>query len=438
MKLPIKFSILNRYIFREALGYFLISLIAFTGILLTIRILKFANLIINKGVEISQIGMVFISLLPTFLEIAIPMAMLLGVMLAFARLSGDSELIVIRASGISLSKLVKAVAVFGILGTVISLYVSISLRPWGFQTLSQTLFEIARSKSTSGLSEGIFNELGKLTLYSDYIDYSTGDLKKVLIDDKRNEASRSLITAKSGVILSNPENRTITIFLRNGQIHEIVNEKYSITSFNTNSLVLAAEDLYNPDAQQGEKSSRELYMNEIKQQIKHLKKQIVLRNEPQPYTKQIADEIDSSLNDLPTKKIYSKITGLNLEKGRRYSMPFAVLALALLAMPLGVQPPRTQKTWGAGLSLTMGLLVFVVYYGFLSIGIAVAESGVLPVFIALWLPNFVVFFAALYAIKKISSEEWQSMTEMFEPLLNYMSKLILRAKSLVERAGVKI
>ncbi|MEZ4753352.1 MAG: LptF/LptG family permease [Bdellovibrionota bacterium] len=127
----------------------------------------------------SQIGMVFISLLPTFLEIAIPMAMLLGVMLAFARLSGDSELIVIRASGISLHKLIVAVACFGAIGTAASLYVSMTLRPWGFQTLSQTLFEIAKSKSTSGLTEGIFNELGKLTLYADSIDYATGDLKKV-------------------------------------------------------------------------------------------------------------------------------------------------------------------------------------------------------------------------------------------------------------------
>ena len=94
--------ILSRYIFFESLHYFGISLFAFTALLLTLRMLKFASLIINKGVEFSQIASVFIAIIPTFLEIAIPLSVLLGVMLAFARLSGDSEIVVMRASGISL------------------------------------------------------------------------------------------------------------------------------------------------------------------------------------------------------------------------------------------------------------------------------------------------------------------------------------------------
>ena len=428
-----KTSILNRYIFKESFGFFLICLVAFTGILLTVRILKFANLIINKGVEASQIGMVFISLLPTFLEIAIPMAMLLGVMLAFARLSGDSELIVIRASGVGLQKLIKAVAIFGLIGTIVSLYVSVSLRPWGFQTLSQTLFEIARSKSTSGLSEGVFNELGMLTLYTDSIDYSTGDLKKVLIDDKRNKDSRSVITAKTGVILSNPENRTITIYLKNGQIHESLDAKYSITSFDSNSLVMNSEDLYNPDAKQGERRSRELYMHEIREHLSHIEEQIKLKNSSRPFTEETAKKEDKKLASLTTKELESKATGLMIERGRRYSMPFASLALALLAMPLGVQPPRTQKTWGAGLSLTMGLVVFVIYYGFLSIGIALAESGTLPIFVALWLPNIIVFLTAAYALKKMSSEEWQSVAEALEKVFDLFSGFTRRFRKLFKK-----
>ena len=79
--------LIPRYIFTECLIFFGISLAAFTGVLLTIRMLQFASLIINKGVEPGQIGMVFLAIVPTFLEIALPLAVLLGVMLCFARLS---------------------------------------------------------------------------------------------------------------------------------------------------------------------------------------------------------------------------------------------------------------------------------------------------------------------------------------------------------------
>jgi Lipopolysaccharide export system permease LptF/LptG len=87
---------LTRYIFGECLHFFALCLTAFTGILFTIRILKFSSLIINKGVDPHQIGRVFFAVIPTFLEFALPLAALLAVMLAFARLSGDSEVVVLR------------------------------------------------------------------------------------------------------------------------------------------------------------------------------------------------------------------------------------------------------------------------------------------------------------------------------------------------------
>ena len=93
--------ILDRYILRETLAYFGISLFAFTGMLLVLRMLRLADLVINRGVELDQVVMVFIAIIPTFLEIAVPLATLLGVMLAFARLSGDSEIVVNRGSGVS-------------------------------------------------------------------------------------------------------------------------------------------------------------------------------------------------------------------------------------------------------------------------------------------------------------------------------------------------
>ena len=79
-------KILSRYVLKEIASFFAISLLTFTGLLLTIRMLRLTSLIVNRGVEIGQIATVFLAIIPTFLEIALPMSTLLGVMLAFARL----------------------------------------------------------------------------------------------------------------------------------------------------------------------------------------------------------------------------------------------------------------------------------------------------------------------------------------------------------------
>ena len=87
-----------------------------------------------------QIATVFVAIIPAFLELAIPLATLLGIMLAFARLSGDSEIVVIRASGISLGQLIKPVVIFGLFASLLTLWVSFEHRPWGYRQLSKEPF----------------------------------------------------------------------------------------------------------------------------------------------------------------------------------------------------------------------------------------------------------------------------------------------------------
>ena len=410
-------KILTRYIFREALLFFGISLFAFTSILLTIRMLRFASLIVNKGVEASQIAQVFISIIPTFLEIAIPMSVLLGVMMAFARLSGDSEIIVMRASGISIFQLVKPILLVGLATGLISLVVSQCLKPWGFRNLSRALFEIARTKTTSGLTEGVFNPLGDLTLYSEKIDYDTGNLEHVLIDDRRDKLNRRIIVAKTGKILSDVDAQTISLLLNDGSIHERQDTHYVLTHFINNNLEMNSEELLDSSSQKKDKSPREMGLAEIR--AKSAEVQAILAD-PDAFTKKpvtnLAAELAKPTNNLgfntrdEAKKRFSR---LRTELGSRFSMPFASFVLALVALPLGILSPRTQRTWGAGLSLSVGLAVFVFYYGLLTVGVTLGENGSINSTIGLWIPNVVALGAGLYFLNKIGSEQWSSIGDVF-------------------------
>ncbi len=410
-------KIIYRYLLKEIAVFFFGCLAAFIGVLFAVNLLKFASLIVAKGVESSQIGMVFLSLIPTFLEIAVPMAILLGVMLAFARLSGDSELIVLRASGISLSALVRPVAIFGILVSIMSLGISLFGRPWGYNTLNSTLKQIASTSSTAGLDEGVFTQFGTMTMYCERIDHSTGNMTHVLLDDRRDNANRKIIFARSGNLGNNKETNQIIFHLIDGEIHEEQQGKYAVTHFEENIAAIAADELISSDANKKGRQFSTMQFDELeqtKQAFIALRERITHGEIPSPQDLSLPFGQTLAEHQLNKKEITKRIHRIELEKGRRVSMPFAALVLALVGMSLGIQPPRTQRTFGIGLSAVFGLAVFVVYYGFLSIGIALAESGTLPPLIALWLPNCIVLCLASGTLYQLGKERWHSVTEAVE------------------------
>ena len=405
-------KIISRYILVEAFTYFLVCLFAFTGVLFIARILRFTSLIVNKGVDATQIAWVFAAIIPTFLEVALPMSVLLGVMMAFGRLSGDSEIVVMRASGISLRQLIRPVVIFGLLAMALCFFVTIVLSPKGHQVLADSLFQIARSKSTAGLEDGMFNKLGRITLYADSVKHQTGQLSNVLIDDRRDATRRQIIFAQHGKIVSNPKTRTISILLNDGAIHEVVEGRYGVTDFTTNRLNINPDEMYNPEAKKGSKNVREMSMAELREHM------AVTAEALQRASAEDAADIDGEkLSDVEKGLIKTHV-----EYGRRFAMPVAAFLLALIAMPLGIQPPRAQRTWGVTLSITLAMLIFVFYFGLMSIGLTFAENGSWPPMAGLWLPNAAVAVLTALTLWQMGTERWQSIGQVFESLFERIGR----------------
>ncbi len=406
--------LLTRYVLFEVLTFFSISLAAFTGLLITLRMLKLTSLIVNRGVEIGQIGTVLIAIIPTFLEIALPMATLLGVMLAFARLCGDSEVIVMKASGISLYSFLKPIGTFAITIALVGLLVSMVLRPWGFRSLSTALFDIARSKSTSGLTEGVFNKLGEMTLYAEKIDYQSGDLYRVLVDDKRDATQRKVVIAKRGKIIADEKTQTIVVLLADGVAHESGDGKYSRTAFESNSLSIDPAELRNK--QKKGIVSRELRIDKLREAIAAYKGAL------ETFSGDKATVYEEELTLAQLQKMYRKT---RIEFAQRISLPYAILVMAFVGMALGIMSPRTQRTWGAGFAGALGVIVFVFYYSLYSVGLALADSGRVNITLALWIPNVLLTGAAGMMIHKLATEQWQSVSEAF---LLAFQRLVARLK----------
>lgn len=392
--------LLSRYVLKEVLIFFSISLITFTGLLLTLRMLKLTSLIVNRGVALGQIAKVFIAIIPTFLEIALPMSALLGVMLAFARMCGDSEVVVFKASGVGLASFIKPLGIFALGIGLISLYVSCVLRPWGFDTLSSALFDIAKSKSTSGLSEGTFNKLGDITLYAEKIDYSTGELSRVIVDDKRDVTQRKVVVAKRGTIVADPIAQTITLLLADGVAHESGDSKYTRTQFASNALSVNPAELHD-DNKKGI-TARELYTGRLRDVINEYKN--TLRSSD-------AAELEFYGQLMSRNELQKKFRRAKVEHGQRFSLPCASIIMTFIGFAIGIMSPRTQRSWGAGFAATLGLVVFMLYYGIFSLGLALADGGKMHVGLALWLPNLVASIIATILVHRIVTERWASVSE---------------------------
>src|SRR5258708_16979118 len=95
--------ILARYIIREIALPFLLALVVLTFVLEIPPILGQGEELISKGVEWSIVLRVLLTLLPQALTLTIPMAVLLGILVAFGRLSGDRELVAMQACGAPLA-----------------------------------------------------------------------------------------------------------------------------------------------------------------------------------------------------------------------------------------------------------------------------------------------------------------------------------------------
>src|SRR6185503_3486149 len=212
-------KIVHRYIFRELLIPFLFGLSVFTFVLLIARLLRLIELVVNRGVPATNVLRIFAYIVPAFLEVTVPMAMLLAIIVAFGRLSADSEMVAFRSSGLSLYQLITPVVIFVTLAGVFTAGLTLWGRPWGNRSLRSALFEIARTRASTGIRQQVFNdEFPGLVIYAEEIDAKPDVLHHVLISDDRDEKQRNHIFAREGVMLSDAATETVTLRLRDGFI----------------------------------------------------------------------------------------------------------------------------------------------------------------------------------------------------------------------------
>jgi len=365
--------LIHRYLFTELVPPFAINLAFFTFIFLTSRILDITNLVVNHGVGLLQVLLVIVYTIPYFMVFVIPMAVMMAVLLTFLRLSGDNEIMALKAGGVNVTALLPPVVVFCLLGGLLTAFMSIYGQPWGRSSAKQLVVRIAASSIDIGLKERQFNDtFDGIVLYVSQVDTQTRTLRDVFIENQQDDKLASTVVAPRGQLLRAADGLTWRLRLFDGTIHQVDLQEFRANAirFDTYDLTLSLVQMLEPQKRPS-KHRREMNLAELRQYIREHQ----------------AARDAGYFNAL-------------MRYHKMFSIPFACLVLGFLAMPLGMQAKRASKSYGLGL----GLVFFMLYYLLLSAGSVFCESGRLPPIAAVWMPNLVMAAVGVFLFVRMAQE----------------------------------
>jgi lipopolysaccharide export system permease protein len=398
---------LTKYVLSELTGPFFLGLLIFTFVLLMGKVLDLIELVIKKGVDLGTVLKLLIYIMPSFLVLTIPMAVLVATLTAFGRLSTDSEITAMKASGISLYTLFIPIVFFAVAAAFFTFFFYAKALPWGNQNFRVTLYELARTKASIGLKEHIFNNTFRgLIIYIDEISDVDNSFEGVMISDSRDQKNPQTIFARKGRLISDEEALRVILRLENGTIHPKQvspppkSLKYQTVAFPTLDILLSFQD---ENGQPGKinipRTEREMTVTQLYEQYMVLRQQNNRSGNPNPKntpeTENSSSQEQGILQYLFIVKhffwesffLLDRLSSSYLvELHKRFAFPCACLVFGLIGLPLGIQSRRAGKSGGYAISVVL----LLVYYIFITAGESLGDDGRLPVFLAVWTPNILL------------------------------------------------
>jgi lipopolysaccharide export system permease protein len=370
----VKRKILFGYLISEVVPPFLLGLLAFTSVLLIGRMLRLIELVVTRGVPFLQIGKLFLLILPTFLEMTVPMAFLLAILLGLGRMSNDQELLAMKASGVSPTQILWPIASLASLIAVATLFLTMLARPAANFALKKELYNIAKNRIGTALKEKVFNDdFPKILIYVEEIVPPGNTAQGVLIVDRRDKEREDIILGKVARISTDEQANSLGLRLFDGSIYEREKNRtgFSQTRFNIYDFKLDLDDLIGP-VQQKESGPKEMSLSELLSTMESKQSRGI---------KNIAER---------------------MELQQRISFSFVPLLFCLLGVSLTLVPrsSRANRSWG----FTLCLFWLMVYYSLLSLGKALGDKSMLHPVAALWLPNIVIGGIATHFFQRALKE----------------------------------
>jgi LPS export ABC transporter permease LptG/LPS export ABC transporter permease LptF len=377
-------SRLDRYILTEILGPLALGFLVYTFILLVRFLFQSAEMIIRRGLPASIVGELLLLTLPNIVVLTLPMSLLFGTLIAVGRLSSDSELIAMRACGVSLLTLYRPILLLSGLFTVVNTLLMVYALPWGNHSLQQLRLQILTQTVSQQVEPRVFYEEWEgLVVYVFEVPPGSRRWKGVFLADAIPASDENQVTiADWGEVLVDQAGERVVLRLYNAARHKVnmrSPDRYEVSRHKRLDLVL--EDRFTSEQRAKisvSKGVRELTLAELRE----------LRDDPAAF---------AETRNLARVEIHKK-----------FSIPAACLVFGLFALPLGINNRRGGKA--SGFALSIGILVL--YYVLLSNGEEAARYGRIPAWLAMWSPNLLLAAAGGFLLVRRNRDKSLLLTRI--------------------------
>jgi len=358
-----RMRIIDRYVIREIVPPFLIALLVFTFILIIPFIIDLAEQMIAKGVPWGTLLQLMATLVPGVAALTIPMALLIGILVAMGRLSADREVVVLMACGVSPYRLLQPILFVGVICWGLSSWVLLKAMPDANQSFREISQTIVMDRAEGEVRPRVFFEdFPNLVLYVNEVPAGGSGWTDVLAADSRNPAQPIIYLAKRGRMVIDRNAKTIQMVLEEGTRHstKIADPSaYEVARFESTVMSLDPETVFPRSGPA--RGDRELSLEELNAKAEELRAQGIS----------------------PHNQV--------MEIHKKFSIPVACFVFGLIGLALGA----TSRKDGKLAAFVLGIGVIFTYYVVMYGGEALAKGHWLPAWLAMWLPNFLLGFAGI-------------------------------------------
>jgi lipopolysaccharide export system permease protein len=353
------FNATDRYIARQIAVPLASTLVIAAMLLVLDKMLRLFDFVAKEGGPVSVVWRMLGNLLPEYLSLGIPIGLLLGILLAFRKLSLSSELDAMRAVGLGYGRLLRAPYMYAIALALVNLAIVGFVQPWSRYAYEGLRYELRSGALGASIKVGEFATLGKNTPITIRIEKSANegtDLTGIFIRTEGKGGRTLAVTAEKGTFLATDDPDTIIMRLRNGVlVHNAPNYKAPrVLSFTGHDLPIPLPKIAAFRDRGGK--DRELTIPELVQ-------------------------VGTSATATP------KLRAQSLANFHFRLVEVAMmLLLPLLALALAVPPKRSSSALGVFLSIVM----VVAYHKINEYAEGMGRLGKIEPFFALWVP-FLLF-----------------------------------------------
>ncbi len=208
---------ITRYMLKQIVGVTIfVTLVLCFAIWLT-QSLRLVDLIINRGLPLTMFLYLASLLLPRFLTIVLPIAVFCATLFTYNRLTTDSELVVMRAAGLSQFSIAKPGFIAAALSAVAMTFLNLYLLPASYRDFKDLQFTIRNDYSSILLQEGVFNTLGDGVTVFVRQRGADGELRGILVHDSRDPARQVTMMAERGAIVQSDKGPRVILINGNRQ-----------------------------------------------------------------------------------------------------------------------------------------------------------------------------------------------------------------------------